>query len=218
MPLQPIFFDFPLAKWGLDFIDPINPPSSIGHIFILTTIDYFTKWIEVVPLKNAHDEQVINLLESNIFARFGILLERISDNGSTFIFAKFARFLSEFVVKHFTSSTYYPQGNGQAESTNKNMVKILKRIIDDKPRQWHTLLTYALSVDRATAKNNVGHTPFSLSYGQEVVMPVELQLTSLCLAMQAKELTSIDISHRMSALLALEEQRNHALENLKKRQ
>jgi hypothetical protein len=218
MPLQPVLPDFPLAKWGLDFIGPINPPSSVGHVFILMETDYFTKWTEVVPLKNAQDEQVINFLESNIFACFGLPLEIISDNGSTFISANFSQFLSEFGVKHFTSSTYYPQGNGQAESTNKNLVKILKRIIDDKPHQWHTLLTYALWDDHTTTKNNTGHTPFSLLYGQEVVMPVELQLTSLRLAMQAEELNSTDISQRMNALLALEEQRNHALENLKKRQ
>jgi hypothetical protein len=53
IPLQPVFPDLPLAKWGLDFISPINPPSYVGHVFVLTTTNYFTKWIEVVPLKNA---------------------------------------------------------------------------------------------------------------------------------------------------------------------
>jgi hypothetical protein len=113
MPLQPVLPDFPFAKWGLDFIGPINPPSSAGHVFILTTTDYFTKWTKVVPLKNAQDEQVINFLESNIFSHFGLPLKIISDNGSTFISAKFTQFLRKFGVKHFTSSTYYPQGNGK---------------------------------------------------------------------------------------------------------
>jgi hypothetical protein len=44
--------DFPFSKWGLDFIGPINPLSSAGHIFILIATYYFTKWIEVVPLKH----------------------------------------------------------------------------------------------------------------------------------------------------------------------
>ena len=47
-------------------------------------------------------------------------------------------------------------------------------------------------------------------------MPIELELTSLCLSMQDEELNYTDISQRMNALLALEEQRNHALENIKK--
>jgi hypothetical protein len=53
MPLQPVLPDFPFSKWGLEFIGPINPPSSAGHIFILTPTDYFTKWTKVVPLKHA---------------------------------------------------------------------------------------------------------------------------------------------------------------------
>jgi transposase InsO family protein len=144
MPLQLVLPDFPFSKWVLDFIGPINPPSSAGQVFILTTTYYFTKWTEVVPLKHSQDEQRISFLETNIFSRFGIPLEIITDNGPTFISFKMTQFLAKLGVKHFTSSTYYPQGNGQVKSTNKNLVRIIKRLIEDKPRQWHTLLTYAL--------------------------------------------------------------------------
>jgi len=75
------------------------------------------------------------------------------------------------------------QGNAQAESTNKNLIKILKRIIYDKPRQWHTLLTYALWADRTTTKSSTSHNPFQLLYGQESIMLVELELTSFILAL-----------------------------------
>jgi hypothetical protein len=101
------------------------------------------------------------------------------------------------VVKHFTSSTYYLQGNGQAKSTNKNLVKIFKKIINDKPREWHTFPTYALWVDQTTIKSSTNHTPFQLLYllyGQEAIMPMEFELTSFRLKLQAKELKSIDIS------------------------
>jgi len=74
--------------------------------------DYFTKWNEVVPLKHSQDEHVIYFLESNIFSHFGLPIEIISDNGLAFISAKFTKFISTFGVKHFTSSTYCPQGNG----------------------------------------------------------------------------------------------------------
>jgi hypothetical protein len=48
--------DFPFSKWGLEFIGPINPLSSTGHIFVLTSTDYFIKWTEVVSLRHAQDE------------------------------------------------------------------------------------------------------------------------------------------------------------------
>jgi hypothetical protein len=106
MPLHHVLPDFPFSKWGLDFIGPINPPSSVGKIFILTATDYFTKWTEVVPLRHSHDEHVISFLETNIFSRFGIPLEIITDNGPAFISTKLAQFLAKLGVKHFTSSSY----------------------------------------------------------------------------------------------------------------
>jgi hypothetical protein len=108
MPLQPVLPNFPFSKWGLEFIVPINPSSSAGQVFILTTIDYFTKWVEVVPLKHSQDEQVISFLENNIFSKFVLPLEIITDNGPAFIFAKLTQVLAKLGVKHFTSSTYYP--------------------------------------------------------------------------------------------------------------
>jgi hypothetical protein len=68
MPLQLVLPGFPFSKWGLDFIGPINPPSSSGNAFILTTTYYFMKWTEVVLLRHSQDEQVISFLETNIFS------------------------------------------------------------------------------------------------------------------------------------------------------
>jgi hypothetical protein len=135
MPLQPVLLDFPFSKWGLDFIGPINPPSLAGQVFILTTTYYFTKWAKAVPLKHSMDDQVISFFENNIFSRFGLPLEIITDNGIAFISAKLTQFLAKLGVKHFTTLAYYPQGNGHTNSTNKNMVRIVKRIIKDKPCQ-----------------------------------------------------------------------------------
>jgi hypothetical protein len=217
MLLQPVLPVFPFSKWGLDFIGPINPPSSAGQVFILTTTDYFTKWDEIFPLKHLTDDQMISFLENNIFSRFGLPLEVITNNGPAFISVKMTQFLAQLGVKNFTSSTYYPQGNGQADSTNKNMVRIVKRLIEDKPRQWNTLLTYALWEDRTTTKVTTGCIPFHLVYGQEDILPTELELSSLRLMLQVEELSSYDVSQSMNALLALEEKRTFSLGNIKRR-
>jgi hypothetical protein len=68
MLLYHVIPEFPFSKWGLDFIGPINPPSSTGHIFILTSTNYFSKWVEAMPQKYAKDERVIFFLEINVFS------------------------------------------------------------------------------------------------------------------------------------------------------
>jgi transposase InsO family protein len=140
------------------------------------------------------------------------------DNGPTFISTKLTQFLAKLGVKHFTSYTYYPQGNGKTKSTNKNLVTIIKRIIEDKHIQWNTLLTYALWADSTTTKESTFFTPFHLVYGQEAILPMELEISSLRLMLQTEELNSSNVPQRINALLSLEEKIKFSLENLKRRQ
>jgi hypothetical protein len=57
---------WPFRGWGLYFIREIHPSSSKGHRFVLVAIDYFTKWTEVVPLKNMTHKEVINFMLEHI--------------------------------------------------------------------------------------------------------------------------------------------------------
>jgi hypothetical protein len=89
MPLQLIMVEQPFYQWGLDVVGPINLKSSKGNMYILTTTDYFTKWLEVVVLKKVDAEELIRFLKDNILSRFGSPDKFITDNGSIFIGSKF---------------------------------------------------------------------------------------------------------------------------------
>jgi len=92
LPLIPIFIKYPFMQWGLYFIREIHPPSSIQHKWILTAMDYFAKWVEVIPARNTTDIVVIKILEENILARFGFPMKIVTNNSQVFKFAKFIRF------------------------------------------------------------------------------------------------------------------------------
>ena len=51
LPLKPISTEKPFKQWGLDFNGEIHPSSSGQHKWILTTTDYFTKWVEAIPCR-----------------------------------------------------------------------------------------------------------------------------------------------------------------------
>eukprot|EP00253_Pinus_taeda_P002732 PITA_02732 len=55
LPLKPIEVSAPFQQWGLDFIGEIHPASSRHHRRILTATNYFTKWIEAIPTRQATD-------------------------------------------------------------------------------------------------------------------------------------------------------------------
>jgi len=63
---------WPFRGWALDVIGEIKPKSSRGHKFILVGIDYFTKWIEVIPLPEVTQNVVIDFVQKHIIHRFGI--------------------------------------------------------------------------------------------------------------------------------------------------
>ena len=59
--------------WALDLIGQIHPPSSKGHKYIIMAMDYFTKYVEVIPLKEVTQTEIINFIEEYIVHRFRIL-------------------------------------------------------------------------------------------------------------------------------------------------
>jgi len=71
--LHPVNIEQPFEQWGLDIIGGIIPHSSKQHKYILTTTEYFTKWVEEVPLKTTNYENIIEFIDQFIIARFGLL-------------------------------------------------------------------------------------------------------------------------------------------------
>jgi hypothetical protein len=80
------------------------------------------------------------------------------------------------------SSPYYAQTNGQAESSNKTLIKLIKKKIEDNLRRWHEVLSEALWAHRITRHSATKVTLFERVYGQEVILPVEVNLTAYRLA------------------------------------
>ena len=108
--LQDMRTPWPFHTWGLDLIGPINPLSN-GYIWILAAIKYFTKWVEVIPLKKATGAAVANFIQEYIITRFGIPRRLISNNGTPFINKNMKGLTEAYYIKYGRSNPYYPQGN-----------------------------------------------------------------------------------------------------------
>ena len=79
-------------------------------------------------MKNASRAAVPNFVREHIITRFGIPRRLISDNEIPFINKDMMGLTEAYHIKHGRSTQYYPQGNGQAEATNRVMLKILKKM------------------------------------------------------------------------------------------
>ncbi|XP_021809298.1 uncharacterized protein K02A2.6-like [Prunus avium] len=159
--------------WGLDLIGTIHPPSD-GYIWILTATEYFTKWVEAVPLRKATGAAVSNFIREHIVCRFGIPYKIVTDNGTPFVNKQVNSTLNGYDIKHRCSTPYYPQGNGQAEATNKTLWRILSKMVYEYEGGWSLDLPNALWAYRTSPRSATGFSPFSLVYGSDTISPVEI--------------------------------------------
>nr|AAR06334.1 hypothetical protein [Oryza sativa Japonica Group] len=176
--MNPIIKPWPFRGWGIDIISMINPPSSKGHKFILVATDYFTKWVEEIPLKKVDSRDAIQFVQEHIIYRFGLPQTITTDQGSIFVSDEFVQFTDSMGIKLLNSSPYYAQVNGQAEASNKSLIKLIKRKIFDYPWQWHTQLAEALWSYRMACHGSIQVPPYKLVYGHEAVLPWEVRIGS----------------------------------------
>jgi transposase InsO family protein len=158
----------------MDMIGQINPTSSKGHQWVLAIMDYFTKWVEAVPMRSVATKDVISFVKEHIIHRFGIPQIITTDGGSVFISEEFRKFADDVGFKLIRSSPYYAQANGQAETSNQSLIKLIKRKIDEYPRRWHEVLSEALWAYRISCHGSTKTSPYHLAYGQDAMLPWEI--------------------------------------------
>jgi hypothetical protein len=124
LPLKLILIEALFMQWGLEFIGEMHPPSSVQHRWIFIAIDYFTKWIEAISTKQGTDMIIIHFLETNILSRFRCPIKIITDNAVAFNSKKMEKFCNDYNITLENSTSYYPQGNGLEEYSNKRSTKI----------------------------------------------------------------------------------------------
>ena len=138
----------------------------------------------------------------------------ISDNGTSFKNRQIEKMCAKFKIKHHFSTGYNPAANGQAEAFNKVLCKLLKKMVSQNKRHWHEKLLESLWAYRTTTRTPTKMTPYSLVYGGEAVLPLEVQIASLRVAIQEELNEDESAKLRLRELDILEEKCLRALQNL----
>ena len=100
--------------------------------------------------------------------------------------------------------------NGAVEVANKNVKKIVAKMTNTY-KDWHEKLPFALHAYRTAVRTSTGATPFSLVYGMEAVLPIEVEIPSLRILMEAKLEEAEWVQARYDQLNLIEENRLKAL-------
>ena len=116
----------------------------------------------------------MRFIKNHIICRYGVPSKIIIYNGSNLNNNMVEALCKDFKIAHHNSSPYRPKMNGVVEAANKNIKKIIHKMVVTY-KDWHKMLPFALHGYRTSIRTSTGATLFSLVYGMEVVLPVEVR-------------------------------------------
>jgi len=173
-PLQKMpIIGVPFQRIGVDLVGPIIPAASSGKRYILTVMDYATRYPETVALSGISTEEVAEALCS-IYSGVGIPTHVVHDQGSQFmseVMTEVSRLLS---IQNRVSTPYHPQNNGLVERFNGTLKAMLKKLCVERPNDWDRYLESVLFAYREVTQESTGFSPFELLYGRTIRGPMTI--------------------------------------------
>ncbi|XP_035218163.1 uncharacterized protein K02A2.6-like [Stegodyphus dumicola] len=134
----------------LDCDLPERPWQKVARDFFylkgqqyLLMIDYFSKYVELKPLKNITAQAVMIVMKS-IFATHGIPEKLITDGGPPYNSEALRKFLEEWGVMHNITSPHFPRANGQIERSVQTLKKSLSKAAEEGKDLYIVLLDYRI--------------------------------------------------------------------------
>eukprot|EP00253_Pinus_taeda_P017500 PITA_17500 len=171
----------PFEKWAIDFVGAIQlQGKKTGVRYIITAIEYLTRWVEAQPMKD---------YMGAIAGKF--LFDALTE---------------EFQVYHQKRMPYYLQAHGTVEAFNKVLENALIKVFNAQRSDWDLCIPVVLWAYQMTCKKLTRQTPFGLVYGVEAVMPMEYIMPSLCIAALTGMKDRGALEERLTQLVELEEE------------
>ena len=165
--------DTPFKRVAVDIVGPIEPRSDKKSRYILTMIDYATRYPEAVALPSTETERVAEALIT-MFSRVGIPSEMLIEHESRVtieVMNEVSRLLS---LQQLTTIPYRPYSKGPVEKFHAMLKQVLPTMCAERPNDWDKYLPALLFAVRKIPQESLGFSPFELLYGRNVRGPMQI--------------------------------------------
>ena len=164
------------SRWHCDILGPLTP-SQDGHKYILLFVCAFSKWVEMVPLKDTTATTIAWHLYERIICRFGAPDHLLSDRGQNFLSKVVTEVCRIFQITRLHTSSYHPQTNATCERTNATIAQSIRALCDQHPNKWSSLLPgISAALRTVPSTESTLFSPFFILFKQECRMPIDTAL------------------------------------------
>jgi len=158
---------------GVDVVGPLEPTKGDNR-YILVIIDYYSHWVEAIPIPQQTSKAITDIIVQHIVARYGCPEEILTDQGSNLLSGLAHDVYEAIRAKKLTTTPYHPQTNGLTERTNGILKGILSHFVNTARSDWDELLPFVLYVYHTTPSAALGNfSPFEILYGQKPRHPLD---------------------------------------------
>lgn len=171
-PLQPnTQAQRPFEMVAMDILGPL-PTTMNGNRYLLVFTDYFTRWVEAIPLPDQKAETIAREFVTQILLRHGVPLKLLTDCGANFLSRLMKSIYEYFGIRKLSTTPYHPEGNGLVERFNRTLTEMISHYTQDQ-RDWDEIVPYVIFAYRNAPQESTGESPFFLMYGRDATLPFD---------------------------------------------
>ncbi|XP_069789646.1 gypsy retrotransposon integrase-like protein 1 isoform X4 [Narcine bancroftii] len=171
---QPIKVTKPWEILGLDLTGPFLE-SVRGNTFVLTVTDYFTKWVEAIPIQKRDALSVAGGLAAT-FYRFGASKEIFANENRIFCEEVNKSLFERWNINYKVTPAEHPQHAGLDNRTSEVLKTAIRNTVNSKQKDWDDCLDPILFEFRTSVNSSTKFTPFFLLYNREARLSSEGEL------------------------------------------
>ena len=172
MPMKLHSVTEPWHTIGVDLMGPL-PMTQRQKQFLLVVVDYFTRWVELFPLRTTTADVTANIIIDEVICRYGMPTFILSDNGPQFIAELFSETCKLLGIRRKLTATYHPQTN-MTERVNRTLKQQIRIYAQQNQKTWDKEIQKLAFAIRTSVNETTGETPAFLNFGRDLKIPLDL--------------------------------------------
>ena len=177
-PMKQYNVGLPMERVAIDFMGPLTKTKpqngNAPKRYLMVIGDYFTKWIEAIPLENIEAKTVARALIDQFITRFGVPLFIHTDQGASFESKLFQEICQIMGIKKTRTTKARPQSDGMIERANRTILNMLAAFVSEHQRDWDEYIPLVMMAYRSSIQESTSTSACKMTFGHEIRLPIDL--------------------------------------------